>query len=318
MANHPFNDSPDKATAPDPTQNNMVGLTDSVGPPSLMNCRTESPLIQNLLVGLAWFFFIGILGIPILYLFTQAFSGGFIAFFQSIFGDKDTMNSILLTLTIAPIAVMLNTVFGLNAAWLLTRYRFPGRTLILTLIDLPFAVSPVVTGLCLVILAGGRTWVGFWLDRLGIPFLNNTPSMVMGTMFVTLPIIVRELIPVLEEIGPEQELAATSLGANGRQMFFKITLPNIGIGLLYGVLLCNARAIGEFASVAVVSGRISGATETMPLRVERLFQEYKSPADFALASLLALMAFGTLLAKGLIENRLNYRHHSGKKGKVGQ
>lgn len=297
---------------------NVTAETASFAPPSLRDCRTESPFIRYTLISLAWFFFLGILGIPIIYLFTQALSGGISLFFQSIFGDKDTLNSIFLTLTIAPLAVLLNTVFGLNAAWLLTRYRFPGRTLILTLIDLPFAVSPVVTGLCLVILAGSRTWVGYWLDRLGIPFLNNTPSMVMGTMFVTLPIIVRELIPVLEEIGPEQELAATSLGANGTQMFLRITLPNIGIGLLYGVLLCNARAIGEFASVAVVSGRIAGATETMPLRVERLFQEYKSPADFALASLLALMAFGTLLAKGLIENRLNYQHHSVKKGKMGQ
>lgn len=289
-----------------------------VSPSGNVNCRTERNLTKYLLIAFAWILFAIILGIPIIFLFTKAFSSGLIVYLQSIFGDKDTLNSIILTLTIAPIAVFLNTIFGLNAAWLLSRYRFPGRTLILTLIDLPFAVSPVVTGLCLVVLAGKGTTLGTWLDHLGLPFLNSTPSMVLATMIVTLPIIVRELIPVLDEIGPEQELAATSLGATGLQMFLRITLPNISLGLVFGVLLCNARAIGEFASVAVVSGRISGATETMPLRVERLFQEYKNPADFALASLLALMAFGTLVAKAYIEKRLHSRQQLNQIPKAGQ
>ncbi len=293
-----------KLNQPQSNANHKSSLTRSV------NCRTDSKITKYLLICTTWILFSIILGIPIIFLFTKAFSGGVSGYINSIFSDKDTVNSIFLTLTIAPIAVFLNTLFGLNAAWLLSRYHFPGRTLILTLIDLPFAVSPVVTGLCLVILAGKGTTLGTWFDQLGFPFLNSTPSMVLATMIVTLPIIVRELIPVLDEIGPEQELAATSLGATGMQMFLRITLPNISLGLVFGILLCNARAIGEFASVAVVSGRIGGSTETMPLRVERLFQEYKSPADFALASLLALMAFGTLIAKAFIEKRLHSRQQS--------
>ncbi len=273
-------------------------------PRRLDRAMTEGPITQCLLIGLAWVIFLLVLGIPIAFLLSRAFSRGFLFFGQSLFGDRDTLHAIFMTLTIAPLAVGLNTLFGINAAWLLARYRFRGRTLILTLIDLPFAVSPVVTGVCLVILCGSRSVLGQWMERLGLPFLNSTPSMVIATVFVTLPIIVRELIPVLEEIGPEQELAATSLGANGRNMFWKITLPNISLGLSYGVLLCNARAMGEFASVAVVSGRVVGVTETMPLRVELLFNENKSPQDFILATALALMALATLLVKVWLENRI--------------
>lgn len=270
----------------------------------LDRAMTESYAVQWLLIGIAWVIFFLILGIPLGFLVTKAFSRGLVFFGQSLFGDKDTVHAIWMTLTIAPLAVFLNTLFGINAAWLLARYRFWGRTLILTLIDLPFAVSPVVTGVCLVILCGSRSIFGQWLEKMGVPFLNSTPAMVLATVFVTLPIIVRELIPVLEEIGPDQELAATSLGANGKTMFWKITLPNIALGLSYGILLCNARAMGEFASVAVVSGRIVGVTETMPLRVELLFNENKSPQDFVLATALALMALVTLIAKVWLEKRI--------------
>lgn len=290
-------DSSPTTTEPTPQR---IQLT----PRRLDHAMTEATWVKVLLIGLAWVIFAIILGIPIAFLFSKALSLGLGFFWQSLL-EKDTLHAIAMTLTIAPLAVGLNTLFGINAAWLLARYRFRGRTLILTLIDLPFAVSPVVTGVCLVILCGSRSVLGQWLERMGIPFLNSTPSMVIATVFVTLPIIVRELIPVLEEIGPEQELAATSLGANGKTMFWKITLPNIALGLSYGVLLCNARAMGEFASVAVVSGRIVGVTETMPLRVELLFNENKSPQDFILATTLALMAMVTLVLKVWLERRLH-------------
>jgi sulfate transport system permease protein len=246
--------------------------------------------------------FLGILVVvPVVNVFVEAFKAGLAAYADSLFGNADTRHAILLTLTVAPIAVAANTVFGLAAAWAIARFRFPCRTLLVTLIDLPFSVSPVIAGLVFVLLFGMQGFFGGWLQAHGIRILFATPALVLATTFVTLPFVARELIPIFEAVGPEEELAALSLGARPWQIFWRVTLPNTKWGLLYGVILCNARAMGEFGAVYVVSGRITGATDTMPLRVEKLFQEYNTPAAFAMASLLTLLALGTLVAKTLLE-----------------
>ncbi len=200
--------------------------------------------------------------------------------------------------------MLANTIFGVAAAWAIARFRFPGRTLLVTLIDLPFSVSPVVAGLAFVLLFGLQGFFGPWLYAHDIRIIFATPGLILATVFVTFPFVARELIPVLEAVGPDEELAALSLGARPWQIFWRVTLPNIKWGLLYGVILCNARAMGEFGAVYVVSGRIGGQTDTMPLRVEKLFQEYNSPASFALASLLTLLALASLLAKTLLERKV--------------
>jgi sulfate/thiosulfate transport system permease protein len=198
--------------------------------------------------------------------------------------------------------VTLNVLFGIAAAWLLTRFQFPGRTLLTSLIDLPFAVSPVVAGLMLVLLFGAKGWFGPYLQGANIKIIFATPGLILATMFVTLPFVARELIPVMQAIGPDEELAAITLGANGWQMFWRVTLPNIKWGLLYGVILCNGRAMGEFGAVYVVSGHIAGQTDTMPLRVEKLFQDFNLPGSFAVASLLTLLSLVTVVLKVILEN----------------
>jgi sulfate transport system permease protein len=215
--------------------------------------------------------------------------------------DPDTRHSILLTLTVAPSAVVLNLIFGLAAAWAIARFQFPGRTLLTSLIDLPFAVSPVVAGLSLVLIFGLQGYVGPWLREHDIKIMFATPGLILATTFVTLPFVARELIPLMESLGSEDEIAAVSLGAGGWQIFWRVTLPNIQWGLLYGVILCNARAMGEFGAVYVVSGHIAGETDTMPLRVEKLFQEYNNPGSFAVASVLTLLALVTLAAKTIVQ-----------------
>jgi sulfate/thiosulfate transport system permease protein len=251
---------------------------------------------------------LGIIGllivVPVVSVFAQALADGLGAYWHNLTGDADTRHSILLTLTVAPVAVAMNLAFGVAAAWCIARFQFPGRTLLITLIDLPFSVSPVVAGLVFVLLFGAQGYFGPWLREHGYQVIFATPGLVLATAFVTFPFVARELIPVLEAIGPEEELAARSLGASGWQMFWRITLPNIKWGVLYGVILCNARAMGEFGAVYVVSGRITGQTDTMPLRVEKLFQEYHSPASFALASVLTLLALVTLLVKVGIERHV--------------
>jgi sulfate/thiosulfate transport system permease protein len=239
--------------------------------------------------------------VPVVSVFAQALSKGVGTYWHSLIGDADTRHSILLTITVAPVAVALNLVFGVAAAWCIARFQFPGRTLLITLIDLPFSVSPVVAGLVFVLLFGAQGYFGPWLREHGYQVIFATPGLVLATAFVTFPFVARELIPVLEAIGPEEELAARSLGASGWQMFWRITMPNIKWGVVYGVILCNARAMGEFGAVYVVSGRITGKTDTMPLRVEKLFQEYNSPGAFALASVLTLLALVTLFVKVGIE-----------------
>jgi sulfate transport system permease protein len=235
--------------------------------------------------------------IPVVHVFYQALAGGVGTYWQNLVGDRDTLHSILLTLTIAPVAVGANLVFGVAAAWAIARFRFPGRALLTALIDLPFSVSPVVAGLTLVLLFGMQGYLGPWLREHDIRIIFALPGLILATMFVTLPFVARELIPVMEAVGAEEELAAISLGANGWQMFWRITVPNIKWGLLYGIILCNARAMGEFGAVYVVSGHIAGRTDTMPLRVEKLFQEYNNPGSFAVASLLTLLALVTLGVK---------------------
>jgi sulfate/thiosulfate transport system permease protein len=241
--------------------------------------------------------------VPVVHVFFQAFGGGIASYFRNLFGDADTRHSIFLTMTVAPVAVASNVVFGVAAAWLIARFRFPGRLLLTTLIDLPFSVSPVVAGLLFVLLFGLQGSLGGWLRTHGYQILFAPPGLLLVTAFVTIPFVARELIPVLEAVGPEEDLAALSLGATGWQMFFRVTLPNIQWGLIYGVILCNARAMGEFGAVYVVSGHITGRTDTMPLRVEKLFQEYHSPASFAVASVLTLLALVTLALKTAIGRR---------------
>ena len=241
--------------------------------------------------------------IPLVNVFYQAFAGGFATYWENLVGDSDTVNSILLTLAVATLAVAANLVFGLAAAWTIARFQFPGRALLTALIDLPFSVSPVVAGLMLVLLFGLQGYLGPWLQAHDWKIIFSTPGLILATCFVTLPFVARELIPVMEAIGSEEEVAAISLGATGWQMFWRVTLPNIKWGLLYGVILCNARAMGEFGAVYVVSGHITGRTDTMPLRVEKLFQEYNNPGSFAVASLLTLLALVTLIVKVLLERK---------------
>jgi sulfate transport system permease protein len=241
--------------------------------------------------------------IPLVHVFCQALAQGLRAYWENLVASAETMHSIVLTLTVAPIAVLANLVFGVAAAWAIARFRFPGRTLLTTLIDLPFSVSPVVAGLAFVLLFGLQGFFGPWLRDHGIKIIFATPGLILATAFVTFPFVARELIPILEAIGPEEELAAVSLGANGWQMFWRVTVPNIKWGLIYGIILCNARAMGEFGAVYVVSGHIGGQTDTMPLRVEKLFQEYNTPGSFAVASVLTFLALVTLILKVCIEHK---------------
>jgi sulfate transport system permease protein len=244
-----------------------------------------------------------LIGVPVVNVFYNAFAGGLRAYWHHLVGDPDTLHSILLTLTVVPVAVVMNVIFGIAAAWAIARFRFPGRTLVITLIDLPFSVSPVVAGLMLVLIFGRQGYLGPWMQEHGFKVIFATPGLILATAFVTLPFVARELIPVMEAQGPDEEVAAVSLGAKGWQVLWYVTLPNIKWGLLYGVILCNARAMGEFGAVYVVSGHITGRTDTMPLRVEKLFQEYNNPASFAVASLLTLLALVTLVIKVGLERK---------------
>jgi sulfate transport system permease protein len=265
---------------------------------------SANPLTHRLLVAAA----AGIVGllivVPLASVFAEAFAEGPAAWWRALAHDPDTRHAIWLSLTVAPLAVAINTVFGIATAWLVSRFRFPGRSLLITLCDVPFSVSPVVAGLALVLIFGRQGLLGPTLESLGWKVIFSWPGLVLATTFVTLPLVVRELIPVMEAIGPEEEMAAVSLGASGWQVFTRITLPNIRWALLHGIVLANARAMGEFGAVYVVSGHIAGATDTMPLRVEKLFQEYRTPASMAVASVLAGLALVTLVAKVVIERRL--------------
>lgn len=241
--------------------------------------------------------------LPVILVFYEAFSQGLAVYWDKLVGDPDTVSAILLTLTVAPLAVLLNLVFGVAAAWLITRFNFPGRTFLVTLIDVPFAVSPVAVGLMFVLLFGLQGYFGPLLRALDIRILFALPGLVLATAFTTIPFVARELIPLMEAIGSEEEVAAVSLGATPWQMFWRVTVPNIKWGLIYGLILCNARAMGEFGAVYVVSGHIEGLTDTMPLRVEKLFQEYDLSGSFAVASVLTLLALVTLAIKVWLERK---------------
>ncbi len=263
---------------------------------------TESRSARAALMAIA-FVFLGIfLLLPLVIVFKEAFAKGVGAYLTSL-NDRDTLSAIRLTLTVALIAVPLNVVFGIAAAWAIAKFEFKGKAFLTTLIDLPFSVSPVISGLVYVLLFGAQAMLGPWLKAHGIEILFAVPGIVLATVFVTFPFVARELIPLMQEQGTGDEEAALSLGANGWQVFWYVTLPNIKWGLLYGVLLCNARAMGEFGAVSVVSGHIRGMTNTMPLHVEILYNEYNAVGAFAVASLLAGLALVTLILKTVLEMR---------------
>ncbi len=243
------------------------------------------------------------LALPLAAIFTEALRKGFGAYLAS-FHDPAALDAIKLTLLVSAIAVPLNVVFGLAAAWAIAKFEFVGKSLLTTLIDLPFAVSPVISGLIYVLLFGLHGWFGSWLSEHNFKIIFAVPGIVLATMFVTFPFVARELIPLMQEQGSDEEQAALVLGANGWQTFRRVTLPNVKWGLLYGVILCNARAMGEFGAVSVVSGHIRGLTDTVPLHVEILYNEYNFVAAFAVASLLALLALVTLGAKTLVEMKV--------------
>jgi sulfate transport system permease protein len=267
---------------------------------------TETRIVRAALITAALLFVGLFLVLPLIAVFTEALAHGVGAFLDAIL-EPDALAAIRLTLLVAVIAVPLNIVFGLAAAWSITKFDFPGKSLLISLIDLPFSVSPVVAGLLYVLLFGAQGWWGGWLAEHGLQIVFAVPGIVLATIFVTFPFVARELIPLMAEQGRDEEEAALSLGANGWQTFRRVTLPNIRWGLLYGVLLCNARAMGEFGAVSVVSGHIRGKTNTMPLHVEILYNEYNFVAAFAVASLLALLALVTLVIKSLLEWRFDYQ-----------
>ncbi len=273
-------------------------MTSSVSPSN----SQDKPWIKWILIAIALLYLALVLFIPAIAVFYEAFHQGFQEFLAAI-GKREFQQAIQMTIMIAAIAVPINTLFGLCAAWVIARNRFPGRSLLISIIDLPFAVSPVVAGLMIVLLYGRNGWFGPFLKAVDIKILFSWPAMVLATLFVTLPFVAREVIPVLEEIGPEQEEAARTLGANDWQIFWRVTLPNIKWGLLYGVLLTNARAMGEFGAVAVVSGLVAGRTLTLPTFVEQAYKNYQTEAAFGAATILAFLALVTLVLKEILERK---------------
>jgi sulfate transport system permease protein len=268
------------------------------------DARTEPRWVRGLLIGLCGLFLTVFIVLPLAIVFAEALAKGGQAYLAAL-AEPEALSAIKLTLAVAAISVGLNLVFGLIAAWAVAKFEFPGKTLLITLIDLPFSVSPVISGLVFVLLFGGQGFLGPWLQDNDIQLLFALPGIALATTFVTFPFVSRALIPLMQEQGTAEEEAALSLGASGLQTFFRVTLPNIKWGLLYGVLLCNARAMGEFGAVSVVSGHIRGETNTMPLLVEILYNEYQFVAAFAVASLLALLALITLVAKTILEGQLD-------------
>lgn len=261
---------------------------------------TEAPWVRWTLIGLALAFLLLFLLLPLAAVFTEALRQGWAAYLEGL-REPDAWSAIRLTLLTAVIAVPLNLVFGVAAAWCIAKYEFRGKAFLTTLIDLPFSISPVVAGLMYVLVFGANGWLGQWLMAHDIKIIFAVPGIVLATVFVTFPFIARELIPLMQAQGNDEEQAAIVLGASGWQTFWHVTLPNIKWGLLYGVILCNARAMGEFGAVSVVSGHIRGQTNTIPLHVEILYNEYQSVAAFAAASLLALLALVTLVIKTVAE-----------------
>jgi sulfate transport system permease protein len=269
---------------------------------SLARQALVEPLgVRLLLIGLALGFLALVVVLPLAAVFSQALQNGLTAYFEAL-GKPETVAAIKLTLVTALLVVPVNTVFGVAAAWLIAKFRFPGRNLLITLIDLPFSVSPVISGLVFVLLFGSRGWFGPWLSAHNLKIVFATPGIVLATAFVTFPFVAREVLPALQAAGNAEEEAALTLGATGWRLFFRVTLPKIRWAVIYGIILCNARAMGEFGAVSVVSGHIRGLTNTVPLQVEILYNEYDFVGAFAVASLLTILALGTLVVKKLAEH----------------
>jgi sulfate/thiosulfate transport system permease protein len=258
--------------------------------------------IRWVLIFLTAVFFIVFIFLPLALVFVEAFKKGWEVYLAA-WTEDAALKAIELTLLTTAIVVPLNAAFGVAAAWLITKFPFRGKTVLVSLLDLPFAVSPVIAGLIFVLLLGSRTPLGEWLGTLGVKVIYSTPGIVLATLFVTFPFVVRELIPLMQAQGREEEEAALTLGAKGWQMFWRVTLPNMKWGLLYGMVLCNARALGEFGAVSVVSGHIRGETNTIPLHIEILYSEYNFTASFAVASILVFLALVTLVVKALLEHQ---------------
>ncbi|OXM87804.1 sulfate ABC transporter permease subunit CysW [Paenibacillus rigui] len=261
---------------------------------------TEPTVVKWILISISLLFLGLLLLLPLVSIFVEAFRKGTEVYMKALV-EPDAAAAIRLTLLTALIAVPLNLIFGLAAAWAITKFRFKGKNLLMTLIDLPFAVSPVISGLIYVLLFGAKGWFGPWLAAHDVKIIFALPGIVLATVFVTFPFVARELIPLMQAQGVQEEEAAVTLGAKGWRIFWKVTLPNIKWGLLYGIILCNARAMGEFGAVSVVSGHIRGSTNTMPLHIQILYNEYNFAGSFAMASLLVLLAVVTLIVKSIVE-----------------
>ena len=271
--------------------------------PRAASAIADPPWVRALLIGVALVFLGLFLALPLVTVFVQAFSKGVGTYVHAI-SDPIAVSAMKLTLLVAAVSVPINAIFGIAAAWAIAKFEFRGNSLLITAIDLPFAVSPVVSGLIFVLLFGAQGLLGPWLTLHGVKIIFAVPGILIATTFITFPFVARELIPLMQEQGTEEEEAAVSLGASGFQILRRITLPNISLGLLYGIVLLNARAMGEFGAVSVVSGHIRGQTNTMPLHVEILYNEYQGAAAFAVASLLALLAVVTLVVKRFLEWRM--------------
>ena len=276
----------------------------SVAPPNVARATTEPVWVRRVLIGVALVFLSLFLFVPLVSVFFEAFKKGWEVYVAAI-TEADAVSAMWLTLIAAAISVPLNLVFGVSAAWAIAKFDFRGKSVLLTLIDLPFSVSPVIAGLIYVLVFGLQGWFGEWLMEHDLKVIFAVPGIVLATIFVTFPFVARELIPLMQAQGQEQEEAARVLGASGWQTFWKVTLPNVKWGLLYGVILCNARAMGEFGAVSVVSGHIRGQTNTLPLHIEILYNEYQFAASFAVASLLASLALVTLVLKYIVERRVH-------------
>ena len=270
---------------------------------SVRRANTEPAWVRYTLLTLAFAFLALFLGVPLAAVFAEALRGGWEAYVNGLL-DPEARSAVTLTLAVAAIAVPLNVAFGIAASWAIAKFEFRGKSLLITLIDLPFAVSPVIAGLIFVLMFGAQGYFGPWLAEHDVKIVFAVPGIILATLFVTFPFVAREMIPLMQAQGKDEEEAAVSLGASGFQMFWRVTLPNIKWGLLYGVILANARAMGEFGAVSVVSGHIRGQTNTIPLHVEILYNEYNAIGAFAAASVLALLALVTLVAKTVVEWRM--------------
>ncbi|WP_295762928.1 sulfate ABC transporter permease subunit CysW [Undibacterium sp.] len=299
------------------TTQNLPAKPRRIEPPITPAATLEPLWVRVILVTVALAFLTLFLFVPLVAVFAEAFKKGWQLYLQAII-EPDALSAIRLTLITAAIAVPLNLVFGVAAAWTIAKFEFRGKSILLTLIDLPFSVSPVISGLIYVLLFGAQGWFGEWLREHDIKILFAVPGIVLATVFVTFPFVARELIPLMQAQGSEEEEAALVLGASGWQTFWHVTLPNIKWGLLYGVILCNARAMGEFGAVSVVSGHIRGETNTMPLQVEILYNEYNFTAAFAVASLLTLLALLTLVLKSIVEWKTNESRHEASSHQLSQ